>query len=205
MTWYPTRYRHRAETIMAAQVTPETARAIADWCGGWAVDDLEWSEAMQSYKRPAKDRDEHAGALFPCYPPAPGGVMLRSELLVRPGNWVVYRDDKFTFMTTDELDRGFEPAGPWQADGFENAYDHEVFEAIVPATWGNQEDREVVVAYWHEGPDCLHNEGGVVVATSTGGNLDLAHPDGAPGLTVPEARRLAGLLNAACDSIEGNT
>jgi len=91
--------------VQAVQVTPENAREVAEWCGGWATEDLPWSTYMLCYKRP-DDGTDLAGALFPGWEPnvpTPGGVMLAYGVVVLPGDWVAHIDDHFTFMRDSEF------------------------------------------------------------------------------------------------------
>ena len=84
-TWVPAEGE-----VQAIQVTAENARAVAEWCGGWALDDLRWSERMRCYLRPDDDTI-WAGSMFSTWgdEPTPGGVMLSFGVPAVPGDWVV--------------------------------------------------------------------------------------------------------------------
>lgn len=94
-----------AETeVDAARVTPESAREIAEWSGGWACDDLRWNEPMSCYRYPDDD-PKWPGGMFPYWEvgKVPGGVMLRYGVIVAPGDWVLFSHGHHRHMGDDEF------------------------------------------------------------------------------------------------------
>lgn len=94
-----------AETeVDAARVTADAARTIAEWCGGWACDDLRWSEHMKCYRYP-DDHPDWPGGLFPTWGGGlvPGGVMLPYGVIVAPGDWVVLSRGHHVHMADAEF------------------------------------------------------------------------------------------------------
>lgn len=105
----PGTYVPLQKTVRAAQINPDTARSIAKWCGGWATDDLRWSDHMRCFMAP--DDHEWPGSLFPTWGPerVVGGVMMRYGVVALPGEWVVQRGDRFSAMSDAAFSKEFEP------------------------------------------------------------------------------------------------
>ena len=99
-----TRWTVIESSVDAWQVAPESAHAIAKWCGGWACDDLRWNERMNCYRRPDDDPD-YPGGMFPTWErgAVPGGVMLRYGVPVAPGDWVVLKRGHHVHMADAEF------------------------------------------------------------------------------------------------------
>lgn len=98
----PTSWTLAEPRVAAVQVTDSNARAVAAWCGGYATDDLRWSEPMRCYLWP-DDHPKLAGAMFYNHgdEPAPGSVMI-DPFLARPGQWVIRRADGHFIMLPDD-------------------------------------------------------------------------------------------------------
>ncbi len=96
--------------IDAVQVTAENAREVAAWCGGWACDDLAWSDVMRCYRYP----DDHpvwpGGLMAHVGGPTPGAVMMRYEWPVNPGDWVVLVRDNFGHLGNATFRSRYRPA-----------------------------------------------------------------------------------------------
>ena len=90
--------------VDAWQVDAESARVIAEWCGGWACDDLRWTERMNCYCYP-DDHPKWPGAMFPSWGSGkvPGGVMLSYGVPVAQGDWIVLVRGQHVHMADDEF------------------------------------------------------------------------------------------------------
>lgn len=117
------RWRVREREVDAVQVTATNGRAVAAWCGGWACDDLRWSENMHCYRYP-DDTDavieysgwsqSLAGAMFSSWgdEPTPGAVMLAYGLPAVVGQWVARVEGRHVVLADDEFRARYDDGRP---------------------------------------------------------------------------------------------